>query len=667
MMENPLLVAKEAAEKCNCDSSTSAKIVECVMNWSEGEIVECSKKFKILHFTAALDSYFLPKSLEEIPEDRWVIELVVNKYLGDTADPPQIRDVYREMMADVIYRIPALKLARQHRGSGASVHFYEFQHPPSVLQQKRPSFVGVDHVDDVLFVQGWGFGRAHLTLTASLTKEEYELSRTVMNYWGNFARTGNPNGPGLTEWPEFGAEAEYLGIGLEQKPFKNFDGKHFEFMNQQLPQIRKERKEGKSLESGKETIINGYLAVPFAKPPAGPLRMARPEPAGKWEGVRDATKQPPMCLQDRQVSLVELKFLSMDVEVPEVSEDCLYLNVYTPVNPGEDGELPVMVWIHGGGLSLGSASVYDGSVLAAYQDVVVVLVQYRLGLLGFLSTGDERAPGNFGFLDQVAALQWVQENIHSFGGDPGSVTIFGESAGGISVSTLDALKKCKCNGSSSAEIVDCIMRMSKSEALECSNKFEMMHFTLAVDSYFLPKSIEEIVENQEFIKVPLITGITNDELGFLLAEPENQWIIDLVVNEYMGDISDPLQIRDVYRVMMGDVLFNIPALKLASHHRGGGTAVYLYEFQHPPSMLQRKRPSFVGVDHADDLFFVQGFNPNAPSLTHWPEFGEEKEYLGIGLEQKPGKNLKEKHYGFLTETLQDRIRERKGKIEHLEL
>uniref|UniRef100_A0A671N1P5 Carboxylic ester hydrolase n=1 Tax=Sinocyclocheilus anshuiensis TaxID=1608454 RepID=A0A671N1P5_9TELE len=187
---------------------------------------------------------------------------------------------------------------------------------------------------------------------------------------------------------------------------------------------------------GKDTIVNSYLGVPFAKPPVGPLRLVRPQPAEKWDGVRDATKQPPMCIQDRQSSVIELEFLAMDVEIPEVSEYCLYLNIYTPVKPGEDAKLPVMVWIHGGGLSLGSASVYDGSVLSAYHDVVVVLIQYRLGLLGFFSTGDEHAPGNYGLLDQVAALQWVQENIYSFGGDPGSVTIFGESAGGISVSTL---------------------------------------------------------------------------------------------------------------------------------------------------------------------------------------------------------------------------------------
>ncbi|XP_051980656.1 fatty acyl-CoA hydrolase precursor, medium chain-like [Xyrauchen texanus] len=467
------------------------------------------------------------------------------------------------------------------------------------------------------------------------------------------------------------------------------------------------------------------------------------------------------CIQDRQVIVNELEYLSMNLEVPEVSEDCLYLNIYTPSKSGEDAKLPVMVWIHGGGLSFGAASIYEGSVLSAYQNVVVVMIQYRLGLLGFLSTGDEHAPGNYGLLDQVAALQWVQENIHSFGGDPGSVTIFGESAGGISVSLLvlsplasglfhraiaesgtavwDGLemanplplaqhvaKSSNCDFSSSSKIVDCVMSWSEEEAVKYSKQYRMMYFGVAVDSYFLPKSINEIIQNQEFSKVPLITGITDDEFGFLLPsyfdnpgwtegmdkeqatqtlilnfpDPKDRWIIDLVANEYLGNTNDRIQIRDLYREMMGDVLFNIPALKLAKYHSASGAPVYLYEFQHPPSMIKKNRPSFVGVDHADELFFVQGScftkahititapftkeedelcrtvmaywgnfartgSPNGPGLILWPEYGSEHEHLGIGLEQKPGKNLKGKHYTFLTKTLPELVRQ--GRKKHSEL
>ncbi|XP_016133188.1 uncharacterized protein ces2b [Sinocyclocheilus grahami] len=827
MTPNPLPTAQYVGNASGCDISSTKKIVDCVMQLTEEDILKIAREQLMLRFGVTIDGQFLPKPVEELlkfhefnkvplingvtdddggytlpnilgpPEwtdgmdreqimpflplfnpdfqNQVIAEFVLNEYLGTSSDRIKIREGFREIMGDFFFNIPARKVSNYHRDAGAPVYVYEFQHPPSLLKKIRPDFVGCDHGDDIFFVLGYCFGR-HVKLEDKISEEENELCKTAMAYWGNFARTGSPNGPGLTKWPEYGDEAEYLGIGLEQKPGKNFKGKHFNFVTQKLPQIIKEWKEGPLVQTklgslrgafltvkGKGTIVNSYLGVPFAKPPVGPLRLARPQPAEKWDGVRDATKQPPMCIQDRQVSVVELGFLAMDVEIPEVSEDCLYLNIYTPVKPGEDAKLPVMVWIHGGGLAIGSASVYDGSVLSAYQDVVVVLIQYRLGLLGFFSTGDERAPGNYGLLDQVAALQWVQENIHSFGGDPGSVTIFGESAGGISVSTLilsplasglfhraiaesgtalwdglvmgnpllraqNAAKICNCDSSSSSKIVDCIMRWSEEEVLECSKQFVMMHFSLALDSYFLPKPVEDIVQKQEFSKVPLITGITNDEFGFLLPayfagegwiggmnkeqaikgltltypDPRDRWIIDLVANEYLGDTRDPIQVRDIYREMMGDVMFNIPALQLAKYHSASGAPVYLYEFQHPPSMIQKNRPSFVGVDHADELFFIQGTcfakahlkatapftkeeeelcrtvmgywgnfahtgSPNGPGLTHWPEYEDEAEYLGIGLEQKTGKNLKKKHYAFMTKTLPDRIRQGREKTEHLEL
>ncbi|NXS61696.1 SASB hydrolase, partial [Brachypteracias leptosomus] len=184
--------------------------------------------------------------------------------------------------------------------------------------------------------------------------------------------------------------------------------------------------------------VNVFLALPFAKPPVGPLRFSEPQPPEPWKGVRDATSYPPMCLQDK----VQGQLLSDGITnrkekiILQTSEDCLYLNVYTPISQEKEGKLPVFVWIHGGGLVFGAASSYDGSALAAFENVVVVTIQYRLGIVGFFSTGDKHARGNWGYLDQVAALQWIQENIVHFGGDPSSVTIVGESAGGISVSAL---------------------------------------------------------------------------------------------------------------------------------------------------------------------------------------------------------------------------------------
>lgn len=187
---------------------------------------------------------------------------------------------------------------------------------------------------------------------------------------------------------------------------------------------------------GTNVGIHVFLGIPFAKPPVGLLRFAPPEPSESWSGVKDGTSHPAMCLQD--ITLMDALaqyLLNHTLLFTSMSEDCLYLNIYTPAHTHEGSNLPVMVWIHGGGLVMGMASIYDGSALAAFEDIVVVVIQYRLGVLGFFSTGDKHASGNWGYLDQVAALHWVQQNIAYFGGDPGRVTIFGESAGGTSVSS----------------------------------------------------------------------------------------------------------------------------------------------------------------------------------------------------------------------------------------
>lgn len=181
--------------------------------------------------------------------------------------------------------------------------------------------------------------------------------------------------------------------------------------------------------------VRVFKGIPYAKPPVAELRWRPPQPVEPWSGVRPATSFGPRCIQ------VPRPTMSLSYFPPEPeSEDCLYLNIWAPARTGTE-RCPVMVWFHGGGYNLGSGSlpIYSGEGFAR-NGVVLVTLNYRLGRLGFLAHPELTAEsgygasGNYGLLDQLAALRWVQRNIASFGGDPACVTIFGQSAGALSVS-----------------------------------------------------------------------------------------------------------------------------------------------------------------------------------------------------------------------------------------
>ena len=173
--------------------------------------------------------------------------------------------------------------------------------------------------------------------------------------------------------------------------------------------------------------VNKFLGVPIASPPVGKLRLKPPQPPKEWKPrVRQAKEHGALCMQGKGLEFLTKLFAKNF----SYSEDCLYLDIYTP---NVTLNLPVMVWIHGGGYDSGTSVTFPGDILSL-QGVIVVVIQYRLGAFGFFTTGDSAALRNFGMLDQVEALTWVKENIENFGGDPGKVTLFGESAGGLSVS-----------------------------------------------------------------------------------------------------------------------------------------------------------------------------------------------------------------------------------------
>ena len=302
---------------------------------------------------------------------------------------------------------------------------------------------------------------------------------------------------------------------------------------------------GVELENG----VAVFRGIPFAAPPVGDLRWKAPQPPIPWRGVKVADTFGPACMQGR---------------APLMSEDCLYLNVWTKAVSDQDN-LPVMVWIHGGGWSSGASSngTYDGFGFAD-KGVVLVSVNYRMNAFGFMAhpalsaESERRVSGNYGILDHVAALEWVRDNISGFGGNPDNVTIFGESAGGASVYSLLATPLAKGlfhraisestwitptnvthltrhNGfSDSAEergrqaIAEKLSAMGKSAAGDLlgtmrslsADDLMSMRFSvsLAEDGWVLPKSPAEIFREGSHNVVPLLAGV-NDGEGLMFVRP----------------------------------------------------------------------------------------------------------------------------------------------------
>ncbi|KAK1885218.1 Fatty acyl-CoA hydrolase precursor medium chain [Dissostichus eleginoides] len=322
---------------------------------------------------------------------------------------------------------------------------------------------------------------------------------------------------------------------------------------------------------------------------------------------------PKMCLQDTAPVEEAWKTVPLTYPSVEIPEDCLYLYVYRPTGTASGDKLPVMMWIHGGGLAAGGALQYDGSPLAAYQNVVVVVIQYRLSILGFLSKGDQHTPGNWGFLDQIAGLQWVRDNIAAFNGDPNSVTIFGQSAGGISVSMLELSPLAE-------DLFHKAIAMSGVAPLEAhytSNPLAMAQMIANLSDCESSNSPpEKVLKHQEFQKVPIMIGLTNHEFGWMLPKllgppggdhGMKREDVKSVMNMFFPARADsPENVRDVFTEILGDMVLVLPVLKVAAYHRDAGVAVYVYEFQHSPLMHGSTRPTFVKADHYDDALFFLG-------------------------------------------------------------
>lgn len=412
------------------------------------------------------------------------------------------------------------------------------------------------------------------------------------------------------------------------------------------------------IEGRTENSLQVFRGIPFAQAPVGDLRWRAPRPHPGWEGVRVADRFGPACPQTA----------SRSVPSPDMSEDCLTLNIWTPAAQPAD-RLPVMVWIHGGGFLRGSARlpVYDGTQLAR-SGVVVVTINYRLGLLGFFAHPDltreaqdaGEPTGNFGLMDQIAALKWVRRHIGAFGGDPGNVTIFGESAGGASVlalmtapparglfhkaiaqsgggrwplaeladrttggfdgsdgsagrSGLSAYRRADtlitALGLDGPSPIGALREVSWPELIATQDSEPDLRFTTLVrDGTIVTQPVMRAFEQGQQAPVPLMIGATTYE-GLLLRRvfrvPTEAILqaagpeLDRLANLYPErDTRTDERLADY---IWGDAMFKEPARQLARDAARQAAPVYHYSFDYRPPWMRRWTG---GTPHALDVVYV---------------------------------------------------------------
>ncbi len=418
--------------------------------------------------------------------------------------------------------------------------------------------------------------------------------------------------------------------------------------------------------------VRAFLGIPFAAPPVGDLRWREPQPVAPWAGVRDAKKFGPRPMQGSI-------FSDMVFRDKGPSEDCLYLNVWTPARSA-GAKLPVMVWIFGGGFEAGGTSEprqYGGHL--ATKGVVVVSMNYRLGVFGFFSHPEltaesgRGASGNYGLMDQTAALRWVQRNIAAFGGDPGNVTIFGESAGSYSVSAQMAsptarglfhkaigesgslvgtrripahvisLADAEANGAEFAglmgakSIADLRSRPAKA-VLRAALDDKTLKDGAVVDGYFLPKDVYSIYAEGSQAHVPLLAGWNADESRvyavFGSKRPTAKSFSDSVRVEY-GDLADAVlrlypagtdeeAVRSAGDLAGDRFIVSSTWRWIEMQLTTGDAPVYRYQFDRvipivPGTVINGRlaKAADVGSPHAGEIPYVFGALVSSASDVPW--------------------------------------------------
>jgi para-nitrobenzyl esterase len=397
--------------------------------------------------------------------------------------------------------------------------------------------------------------------------------------------------------------------------------------------------------------VESFLGLPYAKPPIGPLRWRPPKPPTSWKGERAATAFAPACPQ---------RGVSMPGEPPPwMDEDCLYLNVWTPTSRAR-GPLPVVVWIHGGGWTNGATALplYAGDALAR-RGVVVVSIAYRLGALGFLahpelSREDDGSSGDYGLMDQVAALRWVQRNIVAFGGDPERVTIAGQSAGAMSVSLLlaspqaaglfhraiaqsggifeplelapnYALVNAEQAGKAYAEKIGAPslaqLRALPAQALTGPEASGVSH--PVIGARILPRSPYDAYQIERWNRVPVLLGYNAEEARSLVdlsnvraasfaSDIAKSWgpLPSALLAAYPN--QDDAGAREARAAFERDLRFGWDMWMWARLQARAGTPAFLYRFARRPPFPDSSPQSGWGAAHFAELWYMFGHHDQEP-------------------------------------------------------
>jgi para-nitrobenzyl esterase len=413
-----------------------------------------------------------------------------------------------------------------------------------------------------------------------------------------------------------------------------------------------------TVEGQMEGDLRVFKGIPYALPPVGAARWRPPSPVPPWAGVREATEFGPVCLQPQNATA------SIYAWIPApMSEDCLTLNIWAPANARN---APVFFWIHGGALTTGSSrdAICNGARLAD-QGIVVVSINYRLGVLGWLAHSElsHESPlgvsGNYGLLDQIQALQWVRQNIRAFGGDPSNVTIAGESAGGLSVMYLMAAPAAR--GLFAKAIAESAYMISTPElkqhsfgspsAEESGTKLaDALHATDiaalramdagtltdaapaagfapwgAIDGHVLPRQLVDVFDRGEQAPVPLLAGFNSGEIRSLMVlaphPPANAAEYENMIRDRYLDLADEFlrlypsrNMQESILATTRDALYGWTAQRLVRKQTALGLPSFLYFFDHGyPAADAAGLHGF----HASELPYVFGTFDGTP--PHWPK------------------------------------------------